>query len=89
MMGEFFAGTRLIDLVIAFTALEAVALAAYRRRTGRGLALGDYAVNLAAGLCLMLALRAALVAASWPWIALCLLAAGIAHGADLQRRWAR
>lgn len=88
-MDEFFAGTRLIDLVIAFTALEGLALAAYRGRTGRGLALGDFAANLAAGLCLMLALRAALLAAGWPWIALCLLAAGIAHGADLRRRWAR
>ena len=88
-MDEFFAGTRLIDWVIAFTALEGLALAAYHRRTGRGMAFGDYAANLAAGLCLMLALRAALAGASWPWIALCLLAAGIAHGADLWRRRAR
>ena len=88
-MDEFFSGTRLIDGVIAVTVLEGLALAAYNRRTGRGLAIGDYAANLAAGLCLMFALRGALVAAGWPWIAVCLIAAGIAHGADLWRRWAR
>ncbi len=86
-MGEFLTSASLIDVVIVFTALEGLALAAHHRWTGRGLALGDFAANLFAGLCLMFALRGAVTAAGWPWIALCLLAAGIAHGADLWRRW--
>jgi hypothetical protein len=79
----------LLDLVILMTAVEAVALAAYRRATGRGVALRDIAPTLGAGLCLMLALRSAVagqpMAATWAW----LLAAGVAHGIDLRRRWAR
>jgi hypothetical protein len=36
----------------------------------------------------MLALRCALTPGGWPGMALFLIAAGIAHGADLRRRWA-
>ena len=88
-MNEFFTSTALIDLVIAFTALEGVALAIYHCLTGRGVAADDYAVNLVAGLCLMLALRGAVGSAGWPWVAIWLLGAGMAHGADLWRRWKR
>ena len=81
------ANGHLVDLVIAITLLEAMALAMYKRVTGRGIALRDYAANLAAGLCLMLAVRSALVNSVWYWTALCLLAAGLAHATDLWLRW--
>ena len=91
-MAELFASGRaidlaLIDLALAVTALEAVLVVAYFRRTGRGIAPGDFLGNLASGACLMVALRCGLTGAAWPWIALFLLAALAAHLADLRRRW--
>ena len=86
-MDGLFASGRFIDLVIALTIIEGVALTLHHRWTGRGLALKDFGLNLASGLWLMLALRSALVSAGWPWIAMCLLAAGAAHGADIWLRW--
>lgn len=79
----------LVDLVIALTVLEGVALTVFHHRTGRGVAPGALLPNLLAGLLLTVALRAALGGAAWPWIAACLAAAGLAHAADLRRRWPR
>jgi hypothetical protein len=81
--------TRLIDLVIALTVLEGLALAAYHWRTGRGMAPRHFVPNIAAGLALMLALRAGLAAAGWGWVAAGLMAAGLLHAADLRARWPR
>jgi hypothetical protein len=80
---------RLVDLAIGLSLLEAGLLALYRKRTGRGVGLDDYALNLASGLCLMLALRAAVAGAGWAVIALFLAAAGAAHWTDLWCRWRR
>ena len=79
----------LIDLVIGFTLLEAVALLLFHRVTGRGVAPRDFALNMASGLSLMLALRCLAHDSGAAWVALCLVAAGIAHGADLWLRWRR
>ncbi len=79
----------LIDFVIAFTVVEGAALALYHRATGKGVAPREFALNMASGLCLMLALRSLVQVAGAPWIALCLLAAGLAHGTDLLLRWRR
>jgi hypothetical protein len=86
-MSELFASGRIVDLVLALTALEGLLVVAYHRRTGRGVAPADFLSNLLSGICLMLAVRGALVGAWWGWIALCLLAALVAHLADLRRRW--
>ena len=80
---------RLVDIIIGLTVLEATVLAVHHRITQRGLALKDYALNLASGLFLMLALRAALAHSSWIWIAVSLTAAGLAHGADIVLRLRR
>ncbi|MES1161828.1 MAG: hypothetical protein ABUL50_02040 [Rhizobacter sp.] len=77
----------LIDLVIVFTLVEAVALALYHRVSGHGVAPRDFLVNMVSGLCLMLALRCLVRDAGTAWVALCLLAAGLAHGTDLWLRW--
>ena len=82
-------GTNLIDLVILMTVLEGVALCAYHVHSGRGMAPRDFMPNLAAGLALMLALRAGLEGAGWGYVAAGLMAAGLAHAADLKRRWRR
>jgi hypothetical protein len=84
---ELFATGRIVDLVLALMVLEGIVLVAYHRTTGRGLAPVGLLANLLAGVCLLLALRAALIGASWRWIALALAAALLAHLADLWRRW--
>jgi hypothetical protein len=86
-MTSLFATGRIVDLILAFTAIEAVLLVAYHRRTGRGVAPAEFLGNLLSGIWLMLALRGALTGAWWGWIALCLAASLVAHLVDLRRRW--
>lgn len=88
-MQSLFDSGLFVDLVIALTVVEGLALALYHRATGRGIAPRDYALNLVSGLCLMLALRSVLAGAGWHWTAAALAAAGLAHGADIVNRWQR
>ena len=88
-MKESFGIAQIIDLVIAFTLVECAALALYHRSTGKGVALRDFLMNMVSGLCLMLALRCLVRDAGAAWVALSLLAAGLAHGTDLWMRWRR
>ncbi len=81
------AGPRLIELIIAITVLEGVALTIYQRLTGKGVAPKEFAANLLSGLCLMLALRNALLGNSGGVTALFLSASGVIHASDLWRRW--
>ena len=83
-----FASGRVVDIALALMVLEAVGLWVYRRTQGRPFPLADVAWNLAAGACLLLALRAALTGAGWAWVALFLTAALVAHIGDLRRRLA-
>lgn len=78
---------RIVDLILIFVILEALAIFAYHRRRGRGLAPFQLAGLLLPGICLLLALRAALGDAAWPWVALWLTAALVLHLADLRQRW--
>ena len=86
-MSDFFADGRAVDLILVLMVLEGILLAAYRWRTGRGIAVVDLLGMLLAGAFLLLALRAALTGASWSRIAVWLLAALAAHLVDLVRRW--
>jgi hypothetical protein len=88
-MSELLAGGRLIDWIIGLVALEALALLAWRAKSGRGPAPLALIGNLLAGAFLLLALRNALAGASATWIAFCLAAALAAHVADLIGRWSR
>lgn len=88
-MAEWIDGKRLIDLVLVFTLIEFAVLAVLRKRAGKGLRIADVGANLLAGLCLMLAVRAAVSGAALAWVALPLLAAGAAHAVDMHRRWRR
>jgi hypothetical protein len=76
-----------IDLLIAFTLIEVVALWLWHRSGRGGVAPGDMLPNMASGLCLMAALRCALAGFGWPLIALWVCGSGLAHGWDLVRRW--
>lgn len=87
MIESLVASGRVVDVVLAFMLLEALALGVYRARTARGIALPDLAINLLAGVGLLVALRAALTGTGWQWIAGGLFAALFAHAADLARRW--
>ncbi len=78
-----------VDLIVALMVLEAIGLAAYRAWTGRGPPIDQLLPTLLAGMCLFLALRAVLAGLAWPWVAVCLGAALIAHLADLAQRWRR
>ncbi|MBK1637721.1 hypothetical protein EV659_104160 [Rhodothalassium salexigens DSM 2132] len=86
MQGLFESG-RIVDLALVFVVLEVVALLALRRRRGRGLNPAAIATLLAPGVCLFLALRAALTGAPWPVLAGWLTAALITHVLDLWARW--
>lgn len=77
----------LIDAVIGLSLAEAALLAWWYHRHGRGVPPRDYALNLASGLCLMLALRLALGGSAPPAIMASVAAAGLLHALDLWRRW--
>ncbi len=79
-------GGGLIDTIIAVTLLEVAALVIYHHKTKRGLAPRDYLLNVASGMCLMLALRCTMLGNSWYLIAALLTGAGVAHTADIAWR---
>ncbi len=86
-MSALFASGRVVDAILLVVLAEAVALALLHRATGRGPPPAALLPNLAAGACLLLALRGALRGAAWPFLALCLLGSLVAHLADLRVRW--
>jgi hypothetical protein len=82
-MSDAFAGGHVVDAILLLMGVEFALLAMLGRRPGAALAPRAIVWNFIAGGCLLLALRAALVGAAWPWIAGWMLAGGLAHGADL------
>lgn len=76
-----------VDAILVLVIVEGAALVAIRLRTGNGIPPGRLVANLAAGFALMLALRLALGGAPAALLALCLLAALVAHIADLAQGW--
>ncbi len=81
-LAAFFASGHAADFVLAVLAVEALILL----RAGR--AFSEVALLLLPAMLMMLGLRAALVGASWPWIALPLAASFPVHLLDLRRRGA-
>ena len=86
LAASLLAGTAWLDGVILLVLLEAAGLCWWFARTGRGLPPAVLLPNLAAGLCLMLAVRCVLTAAHPAWAALAMAGAGLAHLADLFQR---
>ena len=86
-MAELFASGRLVDLILVLVVVEAAALVLYWRRFAAGVSPFDLLPNLCAGAFLLLAMRAALTGGGWMAASGCLAAAGLAHLADLYRRW--
>ena len=85
-MTEFFTSGLAFDVVLAVMVAEGLLLAAWRFKTGRGLAFIETAFLLLPGLFLLLAFRSALAGLSWMWMSAFLLAAFVVHLADLRRR---
>lgn len=83
-MDELLSGPRAIDPILLLLMLEVLWYLAYRRRGGA--VRGGLLPTLAAGGCLLLALRVALAGAAWQWIGLCLTAGLVAHLFDLTAR---
>jgi hypothetical protein len=90
MLGEIEAMVRdgsIVPWIIGLTVVEGVALAILHRLTGRGPQPAALAANLAAGACLLLALRSGLrgdpVSAVSGWLA----AGFVAHLCDITLRW--
>lgn len=88
-MEALFSGTRLIDVVIIATLLEWAALSLVWKRTRRGLAPVTLSLTLLPGLCLMLAVRGAILGLPWYSVALLLSASGLTHLIDIKKRWMR
>jgi hypothetical protein len=81
---EFFNTHWFVDFALVFTSAEYVFIA--WRRQWRPKAMIDLLFALAPGVCLMLALRAALSGAGAPWVLAFLSASLPLHLADLARR---
>jgi hypothetical protein len=77
---DAFTSGRIIDAILLLVFLEAVLFL----RAGRGRILLP---NLAAGACLLLALRTVLTGAPMALLGFWLALAGIAHGVDVAGRW--
>jgi hypothetical protein len=85
-LADIYQSPLVVDIAIGFIILETVALWAFRQVTGRGLVVQDVLLTILSGLSLMLALRCALTPGFWPGMALFLITAGLAHGADMRAR---
>jgi hypothetical protein len=86
MLGHFFHSGRAADLILLFMALEFIVLGLRQRMRARRGAVVDLAFAIAPGVCLVLALRAALTGSALVWIAAPLAVSLPVHLADLARR---
>jgi hypothetical protein len=76
---SLFASGRIIDAILVLMALEAVVLLWFHRATGKGVGPRTLLPFLAAGVCLMLALRTALTGGSWTGVAAMLSPVSYTH----------
>jgi hypothetical protein len=89
-MAGFLRSPHLIDLVVALTVLEGAFLIVVGRRRqlgSRSQTVIAIVLMMLPGVCLLLAIRAALAGAPWPWVPAALVAALLAHLADVRQRW--
>ncbi|PZO50758.1 MAG: hypothetical protein DCF16_12520 [Alphaproteobacteria bacterium] len=84
-MQDFVLSGRAVDVVLLVIAFEFVVLVSLAREQ-RTRAAVTWFFALMPGVMLLLALRAALVGAGWPWVALLIAASFPFHLIDLMRR---
>jgi hypothetical protein len=80
---------RLVELIVVLMLVEAALLLWWRWRSGGGVPATGSIAMIGAGICLMLALRAALTGAGAGGVAIWLMLALVAHVGDLAARWQR
>ncbi len=85
-MAELFESGRIVELIVAAMVLEALVLLALYLRGRVRVPIAGLLLNLAAGVCLLLALRAVLTGSEWSIAGAWLAAALAAHVADLALR---
>jgi hypothetical protein len=88
-MAEWIASGHIVDLILAVMIAEAIGLLLIWRWRRMGIAPVPLLANLAAGACVMVALRAALTGASPATLASLLGLSFAAHLIDLAVRWQR
>ena len=83
-MNQFFASGHAVDFVLLVLAAEVIFLSAGRDKS---MERAKNVVSAAVpGVCLLLALRASLIGASWVWVAFWLVLSLPAHLLDIKRR---
>lgn len=82
-----FTASTMVDIVLAVTVVEALALGVYHRLTGKGIPGFDLSLTLLSGGLLLLALRMHMAGHPWEITASLLAGGGICHALDLRRRW--
>jgi hypothetical protein len=82
VLHAFYTSPHLIDLIMLFTVLEGVILARWRKIPTR-----TVTVMLLPGLCLLLAVWAAMAGAAWPWVPVALTGALLTHIFDMRERF--
>lgn len=87
MLQSLFKSGAIIDLILLFMVVEVIALLVWRRLTGAGVAPSALLPFLAAGVCLMLAVKFALTGQHWTHVAMALGGAFIFHLTDIVFRW--
>lgn len=80
-LADLFTGGRIVDIIFAVMAVEALVLILFLRRPA-----GDVVVMLLPGACLLFALRGALTGAHWSVLAGSLGLSFVAHLVDVGRR---
>ena len=85
-LAAFFVSPHVVDMVLALTFMEAVALTVFPKFTAGSLRSVNIWLMLMPGVFLMLALRAGLAGAAWPWVPIALAAALVGHLLDLRAR---
>jgi hypothetical protein len=80
-VSDYFSSGLAVDVILAIVAVELLIVLRWKRRK-----FADFAIGALPGLCLLLALRAALTDADWPWVALWLTLSLPAHMLDARRR---
>ena len=85
-MSGWFSSGAIVDIALLLIAIEAVVLLFVARYGKIRVTAWPILANLASGACLLLAVRAALIGADWPYVALAMTGAFVAHAIDLIAR---
>lgn len=88
-MEQWFSTGRSIDVIIALVAIEMLGCLLLKQKMQYGSYVKEFVTTLLSGLCLLFALRGALVSASWIYIASGLLVSFCFHIVSLRMFWIR